>query len=118
MRPRWRVAGLFIAFLLLMLIAPLLGAKGTKANSYLVFVGTYTGPTSKGIYAFRFDESTGRATSIGLAGETSNPSFLAGDANGKYLYAVNEVSDFQGQKSGAVSAFSIDHSSGKLTFLN
>lgn len=118
MRPRWRVAGLFIAFLVLMLIAPLLSAKSAKATSYLVYVGTYTGPTSKGIYAFRFDESTGRATSIGLAGETSNPSFLAADANGKYLYAVNEVSDFQGQKSGAVSAFSINHSSGKLTFLN
>jgi 6-phosphogluconolactonase len=81
-------------------------------------VGTYTGPASKGIYAFRFDERSGRATSLGLAGETSNPSFLAADANGKYLYAVNEVSDFQGQKSGAVSAFSIDHASGKLILLN
>jgi 6-phosphogluconolactonase len=81
-------------------------------------LGTYTGPTSKGIYAFRFDESSGRATSLGLAGETANPSFLAADANGKYLYAVNEVSDFHGEKSGAVSAFSIDHASGQLTLLN
>ena len=118
MRPKWRAAALAVA-LFLAFIVPLLCAKSSKkANSYIVYVGTYTGPTSKGIYAFRFDESTGRATSIGLAGETINPSFLVADAAGKHLYAVNEVSDFQGQKSGAVSAFSIDHASGKLTSLN
>jgi 6-phosphogluconolactonase len=31
---------------------------------------------------------------------------------------VNEVSDYQGQKSGGVSAFSIDRKTAKLTFLN
>ena len=119
MRTKWRVAGFFIALLLAVLTLPLLCAKSAqKANRYFVYVGTYTGPASKGIYAFHFDPSLGRATSLGLAGETSNPSFLVADADGKYLYAVNEVSDFQGQKSGGVSAFSIDHASGKLTLLN
>jgi 6-phosphogluconolactonase len=119
MRTKWRVAGLILALLLVVLTLPLLCAKSAqKANSYLVYVGTYTGPTSKGIYAFRFDESTGRATSLGVAAETPNPSFLAADAAGKILYVVNELSDYQGQKSGAVSAFSVDHASGKLTLLN
>ena len=119
MRNRWHLAKLLLAFQLLVLVVPLLCAKSPKqAKSYFVYVGTYTGPTSKGIYGFRFDETTGQATSLGLAGETANPSFLVADSNGKYLYAVNELSDFQGQKSGAVSAFSIDHASGKLTLLN
>jgi 6-phosphogluconolactonase len=87
-------------------------------NSYLVYVGTYTGPTSKGIYAFRFDAGSGKATSVGVVGETPNPSFLAIDRSRSHLYAVNEVGDYQGQKSGGVSAFSIDRKTGKLTFLN
>ncbi len=31
---------------------------------------------------------------------------------------MNEVGDFQGRKSGAVSAFAINHATGRLTFLN
>jgi len=92
------------------------GAKASN-NSYLVYIGTYTGPTSKGIYVFRFDTKTGNSTEPLLAAETKNPSYLASDASGNFLYAVNEVSDFQGQKSGAVSAFSISKD-GKLKLLN
>jgi 6-phosphogluconolactonase len=92
--------------------------KARGMDSYLVYVGTYTGPQSKGIYAFRFTESSGKATPLDLVGETSNPSFVAVDAAGKHLYAVNEIGDYQGQKSGGVSAFEIDKESGKLKFLN
>jgi 6-phosphogluconolactonase len=83
-----------------------------------MFVGTYTGPESKGIYAFRFDPASGKAVSLGLAGESTNPSFLAIDPKQRFLYAVNEVSDYKGEKSGGVSAFAIDRRTGKLTFLN
>ena len=38
--------------------------------------------------------------------------------NHRFLYAVNEVGNYKGQKSGAVSAFTIDHATGKLTLLN
>ena len=47
-----------------------------------------------------------------------NPSFLAIHPEKRYLYAVNEVGEFAGQSSGAVSAFSIDSETGALTFLN
>jgi len=55
---------------------------------------------------------------VGLAAETINPSFLAVHPNHRFLYAVNEVTTFKGQKSGAVSAFAIDRATGKLTLLN
>ena len=93
----------------------------TQKNSspYLVYVGTYTTKqTSKGIYAYRFDSNTGQLTSIGLAAESTDPSFVAVHPNGKYLYAVNEVGDFNGMKSGAVSSFAIDRKSGTLKQLN
>ncbi len=85
--------------------------------SYLVYVGTYTDKGSKGIYAYRFDPGTGESQSIGPAAETDNPSFLAVDADNKYLYAVNEADHFNGGRTGAISTYAIDRSSGKLTLL-
>lgn len=87
-------------------------------REYIAFVGTYTEKKSKGIYAFRFRADTGKLTPLGLAAETTSPSFLAVHRNGRYLYAVKEVNNFGGQKSGAVSAFSIDAKTGKLALLN
>jgi 6-phosphogluconolactonase len=110
------------AFIVVALFAVLMSfavAQNSPAKgSYLVYVGTYTGPASKGIYAFQFDLGSGKATSLGLMAESTNPSFLAIDPSGHFLYAANEVDDYKGEKSGGVSAFSIDRKTGKLTFLN
>jgi 6-phosphogluconolactonase len=84
----------------------------------IVYIGTYTGPKSQGIYMTRIDAATGALTTPQLAGEVKNPSFLTIHPNHKYLYAVGELSEFQGKKTGAVSAFSIDPASGKLTLIN
>jgi 6-phosphogluconolactonase len=95
-------------------------APAAQRHKYWVYVGTYTaeGSTSKGIYTYRFDAATDELTSVGLAAETTNPSFLAAHPNHRFLYAVNEVSNYKGEKSGAVSAFAIDRANGKLTLLN
>ena len=94
--------------------------RAQAGGKYLVYVGTYTqeGSKSKGIYAYRFDEASNEITSLGLAAETTNPSFVAIHPNGRFLYAVNEVQNYAGPNSGGVSAFSIDRATGKLTFLN
>jgi len=113
-----RRRALFVLILLALLI-PFASADSSRAKgSYLIYVGTYTGPESKGVYALRFDPASGKSTSLGLAAETINPSFLAIDPGQRNLYAVNEVGDFKGEKSGGVSAFAIDRKTGKLTFLN
>jgi 6-phosphogluconolactonase len=87
-------------------------------DDYIVYVGTYTREASKGIYAWRFNAQDGSLKPIGLAGEVVNPSFLTIHPNNRYLYAVSEVANLNGQRTGAVSAFSIDSQSGKLTPLN
>jgi len=84
----------------------------------LVYVGTYTSGSSKGIYAFRFDDASGKLTPLGLAAATKSPSFLAVSPNHQFLYAVNEISSFEGEKAGSVTAFRIDVQTGKLTNLN
>jgi 6-phosphogluconolactonase len=92
---------------------------GRVTKQFIVYVGTYTGAKSKGIYAFRFDTATGRLTPLGLAAETVNPSFVAIHPNHKFLYAVNEVNEFAAKKNnGGVSAFAIEAGSGKLRLLN
>jgi 6-phosphogluconolactonase len=99
-----------------------LGASAAEPQKgkYLLYVGTYTqdGSKSKGIYAFRYDAATQEVTSLGLAAETTNPSWVALHPNGRFLYAVNEVQNYNGPNSGGVSAFAIDRATGKLTFLN
>jgi 6-phosphogluconolactonase len=81
-------------------------------GQWLAYVGTYTRQTSKGIYAWRFEAASGKLTPLGLAAETSNPTFLAVAPNQRFLYAANE------DKAGSISAFAIDPASGKLKLLN
>jgi 6-phosphogluconolactonase len=112
-----RAVTLLSALLLSTLLA---AAPAETRGKYIFYVGTYTedGSKSKGIYAYRFDADTAHITPLGLAAETTNPSFVALHPNGRFLYAVNEVGNYKGPNSGGVSAFSIDRATGKLTFLN
>ncbi len=93
-------------------------AQNSPKNKYLLFVGTYTEKDSKGIYAYSFDAASAELTSLGVAAETVNPSFLAIDPTNRFLYAVNEVQTYKGARTGAVSAFAIDRKNGKLALLN
>jgi 6-phosphogluconolactonase len=95
------------------------GSSLAKSSHYILYVGTYTGPQSKGIYAYSYDAVSGKLTPLGVAAETTNPSFLAIDSTRKFLYVVNEEHDYKGENSGAVTAFSIDdRKTGKLTELD
>src|SRR6267378_5472157 len=111
-----------IVTLLLFVVLVLCAAATPPAkHQYLVYVGTYTKPEttkSKGIYGYRLDAHTAQVTPLGVMAETVNPSFVAVHPNRRFLYAVNEVTDYKGQSSGAVSAFAIDQASGKLTLWN
>lgn len=104
--------------LLLTLTAPLAAVPlAGKATRYLMYVGTFTRGKSKGIYVWRFDAVKGKASSLGVAAELTNPSWLTIHPNGNYLYAVSEVDDYQGN-GGAVAAYNIDRLTGKLAKIN
>jgi 6-phosphogluconolactonase len=105
--------------LLLALAAIAVGAVAApSAKPMTVYVGTYTDGTSRGIYRMTFDPSTGSLSEPILAVETKNPSFLALHPSGRFLYAVGEVSSFEGAKTGAASAFAVDPRTGDLALLN
>ena len=86
-----------------------LAAAFLHAADNVVYVGTYTGKGSQGIYALRFDPASGTLSEPQLVARTTNPSFLAIHPNGKFLYAVNETS------AGSVTGFSINAQTAKLT---
>lgn len=93
-------------------------ASAIGGDAYWVFFGTSTSGASKGIYVSRMDDS-GKLSAPVLAAETANPTFLAiKPGSNPLLFAANEINDFGGKKSGAVSAFAIDAAAGKLTLLN
>src|SRR5260221_9802007 len=95
------------------------GQEPTRgANLMTIYIGTYTGPKSKGIYMTRLDPVTGSLSAPEVAAELKNPSFLTIAPSQKFLYAIGEVDEFKGQKTGGISAYSIDPTSGKLTLLN
>jgi 6-phosphogluconolactonase len=83
------------------------------AQSYYLFVGTYTSGKSKGIYVYDFNATTADAKTVSVVG-ANNPSFLAIAPGGNYVYSVNENS---GQE-GDVSAFSFDKKTGQLQLIN
>ena len=84
----------------------------------LLYIGAYTSDKNKGITVCRLDPTTGAITDMTLAAETPNPTFLELHPSGKFLYAVNEIGNYEGAKAGSIVAYSIDRASGKLTQLN
>ncbi len=91
---------------------------GATAPGYFVYVGTYAKPDQESIFGYRLNPATGELLRVMATKGGENPSFLTLDAKRKYLYAVNETADFNGTKSGAVSAFAVDKSNGNLKLLN
>src|SRR5690349_19360659 len=91
-------------------------------SELLVFVGTYTEPTpdgSKGVYAARFDTTTGKLSGLTPVAELKNPSWVTVSRDRRFLYAVSEVglADATGTPAGLVVAYAIG-AGGKLTELN
>lgn len=93
-----------------------------------LYIGTYTQPIlfgtgeilqgkGHGIYHVRMDRSTGKLSQPVLMYETPNPSYLSLDSTQSYLYAVNELKEYNGQTGGSVSAFSVNKD-GSLKYLN
>ena len=85
-------------------------------KEYFLFIGTYSGTGSKGIYVYKFDDSTGELSWVSNTDESViSPSFLTIASNGKYVYACTEA---RIKNAGSVSAFEFEKKSGSLKFIN
>jgi 6-phosphogluconolactonase len=112
------MASMFRIGLFLLLSSALTSPAPVQGADYRVYVGTYTGPKSQGIYQFDFDSTTGTLSNRELSARTPSPSFLAIHPSGKFLYAANEVGNYEGKRTGFVSGFAIQPTSGLLEPIN
>ena len=87
-------------------------AQKPLQKEYYMLVGTYTKKTSEGIYVYKFNTETGDFSSVSVAKDIKNPSFLAISPDEKKVYSVGEVDG------GAVLSFSFDKAAGSLTPIN
>jgi 6-phosphogluconolactonase len=106
----WFAAAVCVA----MAVSPL--TAKAQNGTLRVYVGTYTGGDSEGIYVCELDRAHGTLSEPKLAAKAVNPSFLEIHPSGKFVYAVGEI-DNAGTKGGAVSAFAVD-ADGTLTLIN
>jgi 6-phosphogluconolactonase len=79
--------------------------------SHLIFLGTYSRNSSRGIYALRLDDDTGALSAPIVAAETVDPTWVVVSPDKKILYA-NHASAAQ------AIAYSIDPASAQLTPLS
>ncbi len=87
------------------------------SSDYLVYIGSYTNTTAKGIYVADFDSKSGTLSPPRLAAEAVFPAQLWIAPNERFLYAAN----WQGNDTtpgDTISAYAIDRATGALTFLN
>ncbi|MFN0105211.1 MAG: lactonase family protein [Bryobacteraceae bacterium] len=92
----------------------------TSVAKTLVYVGCYTA-RGQGIYIYEMNPTTGALTQVRVVGTPAtlpNPSFLALSPNGRYLYSVNEIGNFEGRQSGSVRSFAVDFDNANLTEMN
>ena len=86
-----------------------------------IYIGTYTGPKSQGIYRARLDLQSGKRVVRSCAGgrrRTTLSFIIILHPHGKFLYAVNENGMENGKEAGAVSSFAIDAATGNLNLIN
>ncbi len=102
------------------LILALVGLSTLRAFAVdsLVLVGTYSKGKSEGIYALRFSSTTGKLASLGLSAKADNPSYLVIHPNRRWVFAVGELDQYQGERSGSITAYTLNEATGKLTAMN
>jgi 6-phosphogluconolactonase (cycloisomerase 2 family) len=107
------------------LVSPVaVGRAAEKSGPMFVYVGSYTknppgGGSNNpiGLSVFRFDPGTGALSPIQQV-QSANPSFVALDPSRRFLYVINEIDDYEGQKSGSAEAYAIDPNNGMIKLLN
>lgn len=104
--------------LILMAMTVLPAMADDTPDSWRVYIGTYTGGKSEGVYMLSLNTKTGQMENLGLAGAVDNPSFLALHPNKPLMYSVGQGTDAEGNRRGMASALAISPDDGQLTLMN
>jgi 6-phosphogluconolactonase len=119
---------LWSAFSALIALGAAVGGQQLEAaeTAKYAYIGTYTRDApggdsgqaqSEGIYVAKVDQETGQLELLQTV-PSDNPSFLALSPDQRFLFAINEVADFEGEEVGSVEAYRIDEASGEIALIN
>ncbi|MBN1301855.1 MAG: lactonase family protein [Melioribacteraceae bacterium] len=109
---------LLFKYLTVLLMVITYSCSDEESSEMYFFVGTYTDGDSQGIYQYKINTKSGELHFVNATGDVVNPSYLALNADNKFIYAVNEVDNFDTSGSGSITAFSINNETKKLEKLN
>src|SRR5690554_1471359 len=90
----------------------------SSQQQIIAYIGSYTEPSSPGVYICSYDSATGALSLTGSIDGLKNPTFLDIDKESLRLYALSEEMDAEGQRTGGASSYSISSSTGQLSLLN
>ncbi|HEX4635196.1 MAG TPA: lactonase family protein [Rhizomicrobium sp.] len=113
-------------FLTTVAAAALILGSAHAAFAARAYIGTYTkdpaaprpSGNGEGIYLADIDEATGAPSHLRLMVKALSPSWITLSADHKFLYAVNEIASYGPNKSGSVTAYSVNPATGALKQLN
>lgn len=88
--------------------------QSNQSSIITLYLGTYTGEGSHGIYQAVFNDETGVLSDLQPAAKLKNPSFQSVNEDGDMLLSVSE----SGQGKGLVMIYRIDAEQGQLTALD
>lgn len=91
----------------------LLSLNLAMAEDELLFFGSYTNH----IQTYLLSADSYKLTHIATCNSGDNPSWLTLSKSKKFLFAVNEVNDYNGEYSGAISSFRVEEG-GNLTLIS
>ncbi len=95
-------------------VAAILLVPGVWAKDCLVYFGTFTDTSSKGIYVSRLDMDSGKLSEPQLAVAIDNPNYLAISPDNHFLYATAR----EDKSDSAVAVFAMDGHTGNLNLLD
>ena len=93
-------------------------AGAQRSGDYLVYIGSYTNTTARGIYVSEFDAKTAALSPPRLVAESVSPAQVWVAPNQRFLYAANWQGSTDTTPANTISAYAIDRLTGQLTFLN
>ena len=108
--------GLLISCFVFVTCVTLFSAQ--RSADYLVYIGSYTNTTSKGIYVSEFESKSGALSAPRLVAESVSPAQLWVAPNGRFLYAANWQGSTDPIPANTISAYAIDRRAGELRFIN
>lgn len=110
--------GFITTIFILILLIGFAGCSNEQQYKEIIYVGTFDGRDSQGIYVFEFNRETGELLELQTVSNRTGPNFQALHPDGHTLYSVSGDAFSEDSRHGTVSAYSIDSETGLLTLIN